>query len=131
MKKIAIMIVFVLVTGYLAAQTLTIRIENADVGRGYLMIGVFNEEKTFPDTYFRGEKISVSERIMTITFTDLPKGQYAVSAYQDTNNNEKLDKNLFGIPKEKYGFSNNSDRPNYGKCLFEFYGNTTITIQLK
>jgi uncharacterized protein (DUF2141 family) len=131
MKKIVIMSVFVLVAGYLAAKTLTIQIENADVGKGCLMIGVFNEEKTFPDTYFRGEKISVSERIMTVTFTDLPKGQYAVSVYQDSNNNEQLDKNLFGIPKEKYGFSNNSYRPDYKKCLFEFYDNTTITIRLK
>jgi uncharacterized protein (DUF2141 family) len=131
MKKIAIMIVFVLMAGYLAAQTLTIQIENADVGKGYLMIGVFNDEETFPDTYFRGERITVSERVMTVTFTNLPKGQYAVSVYQDSNNNEQLDKNLFGIPKEKYGFSNNSDRPNYRKCLFEFYDNTTITIRLK
>jgi uncharacterized protein (DUF2141 family) len=131
MKKITIIIVFVLVTGYLAAQTLTIRIENADVNKGYLMIGVFNDEKTFPDTYFRGERTAVSEKTMTVVFTNLPKGQYAVSVYQDINNNEHLDKNLFGIPKEKYGFSNNSERPDYKKCLFNFYDNTTITIQLK
>jgi uncharacterized protein (DUF2141 family) len=34
-------------------------------------------------------------------------GSYAVAAYHDENNNDKLDKAFTGIPNEKYGFSNN------------------------
>ncbi len=40
-------------------------------------------------------------------FKDIPNGIYAVSIFQDTNNNGRLDKNFLGIPTEKYGFSNN------------------------
>jgi uncharacterized protein (DUF2141 family) len=116
--------------GYLAAETLTIRIENADVGKGHLMIGIFNDERTFPDNYFRGERVAVSERTMIITITNLPRGQYAVSVYQDSNDNEQLDKNILGMPKEKYGFSNNSNRPDYKRCLFGFNNDMTITIRL-
>jgi len=38
----------------------------------------------------------------------LPAGEYLVSVFQDTNNNEKLDTGLFGIPKEPFGFTNYS-----------------------
>ncbi|WP_375419016.1 DUF2141 domain-containing protein [uncultured Hymenobacter sp.] len=38
---------------------------------------------------------------------DLPKGEWAVVITQDTNNNDKLDKNFLGIPTEPYAFSNN------------------------
>jgi uncharacterized protein (DUF2141 family) len=36
----------------------------------------------------------------------LPAGQYVFSIYQDSNGNGKLDTNLIGIPREKFGFSN-------------------------
>jgi uncharacterized protein (DUF2141 family) len=130
-KNIVFGILLVMGIRHLYAQTLTIRVENADIGKGDLMIGIFNDEKIFPNDYFRGEKLTVSNGIMTIVFNDLPKGQYAVSVYQDSNGNEQLDKNIFGIPKEKYGFSNNSNRPDFIKCLFDFYNDVTISIRLK
>jgi len=41
----------------------------------------------------------------TITHNlELPNGEYVFSAYQDTNFNGKLDKNIFGIPKEPSGW---------------------------
>lgn len=71
-KNIILGILLVMGIGHLYAQTLTIRVENADIGKGDLMVCIFNDEKTFPDNYFRGEKITVSGRIMTIAFKDLP-----------------------------------------------------------
>jgi uncharacterized protein (DUF2141 family) len=130
-KNIIFVALLLMGIGNLYAQTLTIRVENADTSKGNLMVGIFNDEKTFPDAYFRGERITVSDRIMTIVFNDLPKGQYAVSVYQDGNGNGQLDKNIFGIPKERYGFSNNSDRPDFRRCLFDFNSDITITIRLR
>ena len=51
-------LVFLLVAliGNAGAETLTLRIENAEAGKGAIMAGIFNDEKTFPDKYFRGEK---------------------------------------------------------------------------
>jgi uncharacterized protein (DUF2141 family) len=42
-----------------------------------------------------------------MTFDNLPRGDYAVAVFHDENMNGRLDKNIFGIPKEGYGFSNN------------------------
>ena len=62
------------------------------------------------------------------------QGDYAVAIIQDLNENEKLDKNFLGIPKEPYGFSGKwkSGGSSYDKALF----NTddvgfAITISLK
>jgi outer membrane protein len=36
----------------------------------------------------------------------VPSGEYALIVYLDENNNERIDKNFIGIPKEPIGFSN-------------------------
>ena len=41
------------------------------------------------------------------TFTGIPKGKYALFVFHDVNENNKLDKNWLGIPKEGYGASLN------------------------
>jgi len=131
-KKFSVFFFVLIATiGYISAQDLTVRVENADVGKGHLMIAVFNSEDNFPHKSFSEQRIAVTDRTMAITFPDLPTGQYAVSVYQDSNDNGKLDTMIFGIPKEKYGFSNDARMQNYEKCHFEFNGNTTITIQIK
>lgn len=48
----------------------------------------------------------------------LAKGEWAVALTQDVNNNDKLDKNLLGIPSEPYAFSNNV-RPKFSAPKFE------------
>ena len=52
----------------------------------------------------------------------LAKGEWAVALTQDVNNNDKLDKNLLGIPTEPYAFSNNVrpkfSAPNFEECKF-------------
>lgn len=53
---------------------------------------------------------------------DLPKGEWAVAITQDTNNNDKLDKNFLGIPTEPFAFSNNVHPtlgpPHFDECKF-------------
>jgi uncharacterized protein (DUF2141 family) len=38
---------------------------------------------------------------------NLPRGEYAVKVFHDENGNDQLDTRMFGIPAERYGFSNN------------------------
>ena len=49
---------------------------------------------------------------------ELAVGEWAVALTQDTNNNDKLDKNFLGIPTEPYAFSNNV-RPRFAPPKFE------------
>ena len=56
-------------------------------------------------------------------FGDIPAGRYALKVYHDANGNDRLDKGLFGIPKERYGFSNNpkvrGGMPPFERSAFE------------
>ena len=115
----------------LFAQTLTVRVNNIKPVSGNLMIGVFNSATDFPNVYYKGERIKITDTVMVVTFADLPKGKYAVSVYQDINKNGKLDENIFGIPKEKYGFSNKANKPDYKESLFDFNNDLTIRVTLK
>jgi len=55
---------------------------------------------------------------VVLTFGGVRPGMYAISAFHDENSNGKLDKNLLGIPKEGYGFSNDA-RGRMGPPKFE------------
>jgi uncharacterized protein (DUF2141 family) len=115
----------------LYARTLTVKVSNIKQITGNLMVGVFNNETDFPDVYFKGLKVKITDTAMTVTFTDLPKGKYAVSVYHDANRNGMLDKNIFGIPKERYGFSNKANKPDYRESIFDFNEDVTLHITLK
>jgi uncharacterized protein (DUF2141 family) len=51
--------------------------------------------------------IGTGERTVTVTWEDIPPGVYGVVALHDENSNRKLDRNIFGVPKEGFGFANN------------------------
>ncbi len=48
----------------------------------------------------------------------LPPGEWAVAITQDLNNNDKVDKNMLGIPTEPFAFSNNV-RPHFAPPAFD------------
>jgi len=77
--------------------------------KGQLYVAVYKSEQTFmqPDEHIWAGVYTLDKFNGTIKVQDLPYGQYAVAVFQDMNGNEKLDTNVFGVPKEPYGFSNN------------------------
>jgi uncharacterized protein (DUF2141 family) len=80
-------------------------------------------------------KIPVKSEDITFKYTDLATGKYAIRLFHDINNNNKLDTNAFGLPKEPWGVSNNVPAvlgpPSFQKMLFDFSGNTLVKIQLR
>jgi len=76
-------------------------------------------------------KIEASEE--SVTFHNLPKGKYAVCIYLDENNNDRCDKNFFGIPTEKFAFSNNVrpilSIPSFESCSVYLNENKSIVIR--
>lgn len=58
---------------------------------------------------FRGLAVPISEatRRATVLFNGIPPNDYGIVALHDENKNMKLDKNIFGWPKEGFGFANN------------------------
>lgn len=117
----------------------TVKITNLENVKGNLYIGWYNQAATFRvnDKAIYREKVVVGQqKEVSVIFKNIPKGKYAIAVFLDENDNYKLDKNMFGIPKEKYGFSNNrlpSLRPaTFEESAFELnQQNATIQIKLK
>jgi uncharacterized protein (DUF2141 family) len=119
--------------------SLTIRIIGARNGKGVIRAAVFRDAKGFPNNASEAvqtQAAAIDPQTLTakIVFTDLPGGIYAVSIFHDENMNQKLDKNLIGIPKEGYGASNNPKKkmgpPNFEEAKFELSGTQALEIRL-
>ncbi|MCB1193528.1 MAG: DUF2141 domain-containing protein [Leptospiraceae bacterium] len=117
---------------------LEVKVSGLKNQKGSVMLGIYNKNhKGFPDDKYIfknvDSKISIPEP--SILISKIPCGKYAAAIFHDENGNKKLDKNLIGIPKEGYGFSNNPKSnfgpPNYEKAEFQLdSGKKTITIKM-
>jgi uncharacterized protein (DUF2141 family) len=137
-KSYAILLYFIVSFGTISGQNqkLTVIVKNIqNVTNKNLFISVFNAKGNFPNAQYLNEQIlKVNNKTCTVLF-DVPYGEYAISVFHDINGNGKLDKNLFGAPKEPYGFSQNFkptfSQPKFDDCRFVFNEtNASITINL-
>ena len=92
---------------------------------GQVGILIFNTEKGFPSDRkeaVRDILLPIEQGYLQYTFSNLPYGEYAVSVMHDENENNELDVNFFGVPKEGNGVSNNVVNklgpPKYKKAVF-------------
>ncbi|TXD48811.1 DUF2141 domain-containing protein [Polaribacter sp. IC073] len=116
------------------AFNLTVNIAGLNSDKGTLMVAIYNKEESFLKKQFKGNVVAINNQKSIAVFKDLPKGEYAVSFVHDENDNKKMDTNLFGIPKEDYGCSNNArgfmGPPKYNDAKFQLTGNKTIVIKI-
>ena len=88
---------------------LTIEVIDLRAHNGQLIFGVFTSADGFPTE--RGKSVNWQVKPADadkVVFTcELPPGEYGASVLHDENLNDKMDKNLLGIPKEGYGVTNN------------------------
>ncbi len=119
-------------------NSLTVEVENLRNSKGTVQITLYNKDGSIPDehykNYFKMEKASIINGKSQCTFSNLPKGNYAVNILHDENSNGKIDKGLI-LPKEGIGFSNYSsigltNRPNFKKASFELTQNKTIKVKV-
>lgn len=108
LKNIALaLIVSFVVNNIVSAASINITVTNIKNTKGVVRIGIINKEKDFPYDAFTGKKVPISGNSVNVKFNGLAPGEYAVSVHHDANCNDKLDKNVLGIPLEGYCFSNN------------------------
>ena len=124
------------------ADTLTVTVNNIERA-GEIHVAVYDNAEAFEAD--RGDKGGAAPGITdgtiemiepgSVTYVyELPPGTYAIGIFHDINLNNRMDNNLFGIPKEQYGFSNNARAffgpPAFGAAAFELKGETTQSIDL-
>ncbi|MBD2510305.1 MULTISPECIES: DUF2141 domain-containing protein [unclassified Nostoc] len=118
---------------------LTLEIDGLKNKEGQVCTSIFASSEGFPSDRDRGlqkQCTKITDTPLSITFENLKAGNYAVAVFHDQNNDRILNSNVFGIPKEGFGFSRNPEirtgAPKFGEAAFLVAGpNTNIQIQLK
>ena len=108
--------------------SLEMEINNLQSNNGPLYIRILDENEN-PVIVGTSPVINYSARI---SFDSISPGKYAIQFFHDENENQKMDFNLIGIPKEKFGSSNNVKPvlgpPKFEKMLINLNENKKITI---
>ncbi|NPA67647.1 MAG: DUF2141 domain-containing protein [Chlorobi bacterium] len=129
MKKILTLLFAFLFSAVSFAQTGTLKIKVSGIKshKGNIKAALYNEEgkesflKDLKNVYSKKQTAVTGDEV-TIIFKNLPYGVYAVSLFQDENNNNILDRAKIGFPIEPYGVSGNKKTfgpPRFDDCKFE------------
>jgi uncharacterized protein (DUF2141 family) len=118
--------------------TLKVLVDGFKNDNGNAMIALCDSAECYKnsDKPFKGTMASIKDGKAEWIISDLHYGTYTISIYHDENVNGKLDTNALGVPKERYGFSNNARRifsaPKFEEATFEFNkSEMTINITVK
>ena len=109
--------------------SLEMEINNLESNKGLVYIRILNENEN-PVIVGTSPVINFSSEI---SFDSISPGKYAIQFFHDENENQKMDFNLIGIPKEKFGSSNDVKPilgpPKFEKMLFEIYQDKKIVMK--
>lgn len=116
--------------------TLTVKVTGMESTNGKVFFALFDRKEDFlkNNKIINAAKVKPENGMATAILTNVKEGEYAVSVFYDENNNGKMDTNFLGIPKEPYGFSNNSKGfmgpPKFENSKFLVSGDTSISIRI-
>lgn len=124
-------LLFIIPMGVMAQNALTIDIKGLRNDQGHVLLQLFDES----EKSIREIKQPIENKECTILLADLESGRYGFKYFHDENDNQNLDTNWMGIPKEGFGFSNNAKAtfgpPSFAKWVFELSGNKEIICSLQ
>ena len=86
--------------------TITVTVINALNDNGNVNFAFFDEEGFRRQSLF-AKSATIENGKSTVTFMNVPKGEYAILCFHDENKNGRMDFHENGMPKESYGSSNN------------------------
>mgnify|MGYP006209156663 CR=1 FL=1 len=120
------------------SNTLTVHVAGLKNSNGQVIIDLFNNSKGYPmktENAILRRKLTIPEDGKVVFYIDdLENGEYAFALIHDQNNNDKLDVNFIGIPREGAGASNNAkglmSPPGYEDAKFNFNKPAEVTIKM-
>ena len=107
-------------------ETLDIKITNIKKNSGKIFVEIYNSKTGWLKTSYKKLVLSTNQDVQIASF-NVPYGKYAITIYQDLNDNGESDMNFLSIPKEPIGFGNNYKpfgEPKFDSCSIEFKANS-------
>ncbi|WP_228235613.1 DUF2141 domain-containing protein [Allomuricauda sp. M10] len=127
MKTVTLALSFLFVSLVAMAQEstgtkITVTIDNINNDQGKVLAGLHTV-----DTFMKGPGIQnleskIENGKVVLTFTGVAPGAYAIMALHDANENNRMDYESNGMPKESYGMSGNDmsfGPPSFSASKFE------------
>ncbi len=139
-SKLAIFVCVLIATHRASAEDYVLELEvvNVQARKGFLEIVLHDSASSYQEadqSPFRSISVPADRKIMTLRIEGVPHGRYAFIIYQDVNENDEIDSNFIGWPKEPFGFSNNPPirfgPPGFRKTSFEVTGNQSVRVELR
>ena len=118
------------------AARVTVTVDGIRSTEGVILVAVFDGAATFLKKALQGQSVMAHAPSVTLIFENLQPGRYAMSAFHDRNGDGKLDRGVFGIPTEPYGFSRDARAamgpPVFADAVFEIPADgISLVIHLK
>ena len=119
---------------------LDVRIVASDPPTGLAGVALWSSREGFPEDIRHALQtvyVPITGGVAHVTLDSLePEGRYAVTVYNDANDNGRFDKNWIGMPREPWGVSNNIRptlrAPRFGEAVIELGpGVQSIEIHLE
>ena len=118
---------------------IVVNIDGFKTDQGKCLLSLFNNKKGFPSNPDKAVYITfgrIQNRKLTLILKDIAIGEYAIAVVHDENDNNKLDTNFLGMPKEGIGVSNNAKSimgpPSYEDSKFQLKEDGLVTnIKIK
>jgi Uncharacterized protein conserved in bacteria len=112
MKLLCALLLYIstVITTTVTAQStnlINVTVLNVTSNNGTVNCGLFNKAN-FLQKPIKSSVAKIIKGVSTLTFKQLPKGDYAVVCYHDKNKNNIMDFSANNMPLEDYGSSNNS-----------------------
>lgn len=117
-----------------AQQSIIVNLELPKSTDGTIRAALYNSEESFLsfEQVYASKGIRANASPLTLNFEKIPEGHYAIALYHDINDNEKMDTNIMGIPKEPLAFSNAAmgmfGPPSFKKAMFYHKDHTILNI---
>ncbi|MDW7694294.1 DUF2141 domain-containing protein [Flammeovirgaceae bacterium SG7u.111] len=117
-------------------QIIKVEVFGVEKSNELIFMALYDRDEAFLEVPLQTMIAKVGEEGKAVWELVLPKGMYAISIFHDKNNNGMLDKNMLGIPKEKFGFSKNPPLvfgpPSFNDSAFNVQnGLDTVQINLR
>lgn len=140
MKTLAFTITFTFISIFGFSQetkgtTITVTIDQIKNNTGHILLGLHTTDTFMKADAIQKAKSEIKDGKIVATFIDVQPGTYAIIALHDENDNEQMDFEPNGMPKETYAISNNPTSfgpPQFIEAKFDVTDeNLELNIQLK
>lgn len=112
---------------------ITVYAEGLRSEAGEVRVALFSSADGFPEEVAKARKVmrvKIKNYLARADLTDIPYGTYAVAVLHDENANGVLDRNVFKVPTEGYGASNNPggvmERAIFDDAKFELFQKSLV-----